>query len=98
MKTVKELADYLGVKLEEAQIESLISFVDFDNMKSYIKTDDKFILEEGKGEFEFFKNGKIGTWKKYLSKEMSSRIDEIVKLKLTYRNKDLIRYEPTKIL
>ena len=37
----------------------------------------------------FYRKGKIGDWKNYLTEEMSKTIDKLVKEKLTYVNKPI---------
>lgn len=94
MKILKDLVEYLGEELNEVQIERLIAFVAFHNMKSYIKFDEIWLGKlKDKQDFEFFRKGKIGNWKNYFTAEMSRRIDEMVKLKLTYNKKHSIIYE-----
>lgn len=60
-------------------------------MKKYFKFEQehyKSVLDK-KG-FDFFKNSKI--------EEMSRKIDDMVKFKLKYKNKESIKYEPALII
>lgn len=96
MKTVKDLAEYLGNELNSTQIESLIELIKFDNMKKYLKFDQShYSMVLDKNSYEFFKKGQIGNWKNKLTEEMSRKIDDMVKFKLRYKYKDSIKYEPS---
>lgn len=44
-------------------------------------------------EFKLFRKGEVGDWKNYFTEEMSKRLDEVVKAKLTYKKP--FKYEPS---
>lgn len=93
VKTIKSLANYLGKNLNQVEIEQLVAFMKFDKMKAYFKMHQGEFIDG----YEFLNNGRIGNWKKHLTQDMSRRIDDMVKIKLKYKFKGSIKYEPTKL-
>lgn len=73
----------------------LLAFVSFDNMKKLPTFDMKVIDRVYKSDIEFFKKGKIGTWREYLSEEISNKIDVVMRDNLKYKRRP-IRYVPSK--
>ena len=94
METTRELVNYLGASLTDEQIKELLKFVSFDNMKNTPSMDMIGMSHMFKDDLNFFSQGKIGTWKKYLTEEQSQKIDEMVRKNLTYKRP--IQYEPSK--
>ena len=80
------------MEISYEDIERLIKFVAFDNMKEMNKSE--FVPAElFKPDLEFFNKGKIGNWRNHISEEQSKRIDEAVAKNLNYKKP--IQYEPT---
>jgi len=95
METVRELAKYLNIELSEEQIKSLLAFVSFDNMKDLPSMAFNVLDIYFQPDLNFFKKGKIGNWKNYLTEEQSKRIDDVISKNLKYDRP--IKYESTKI-
>lgn len=93
VETVKELAKYLEIEVTDEQINSLLNFVAFDNMKQLPSMAFNVLDVYFHSDLNFFKKGKIGTWKNHLTEEQSKRIDEVMRQNLKYKKP--IQYEPT---
>ena len=71
----------MGKELTYSQIDQIIEYTDFDNMKK-LKS---FELNKTnfKEDFSFFRKGQVGDWKNYFTEEMSKRYDEKIKKELS---------------
>ncbi len=74
------MAAYLGKKYTAEQIESLVCFTSFNNIKKVAGLDFKAEIEKQMYErdMSFFRKGQIGDWFNHFSEELSSRVDEAV--------------------
>ena len=86
------MAKYLNVEISDEDIERLIKFVAFDNMKEMRKGEIP-PKELFKPDLEFFNKGKIGNWKNHLNDEQSKRLEEMVEKNLKCEKP--IQYEPS---
>ncbi len=64
------------------QIESLVSYVAFDNMKNVNSLDffkNTTELSFAEKDASFFGKGKVGTWREFFTPELSEKFDEFIK-------------------
>ena len=74
-ETLSEIAAFLGVTLSEKQLEEVIHYTDFDQMK-----DNKMVNRESTSFFNqevsrFIRKGIVGDWKHHFSQEQSAYVD-----------------------
>jgi hypothetical protein len=93
MNIIQNLANFLGKSLTEQEIQSIISFSSFDNMKNYINFKPYIDLELFDKSINFFRKGKIGDWKNHFTQELSEKMDRVIQEKLKYENSDRFIYE-----
>ncbi|EEF47722.1 conserved hypothetical protein [Ricinus communis] len=87
---VKKLAEFMGYSftLEEKEngaVQKIVNMSSFENL-SNLEVNKHGHNENKSIDIEnniFFRKGKVGDWKSYLTPEMGTRLDEIMKLKLT---------------
>ncbi|XVE81689.1 hypothetical protein DITRI_Ditri15bG0085600 [Diplodiscus trichospermus] len=86
----KKLADYLGCpfSLEEergGKIQEIIELCSFDNLSNLEvnKTGIHHIKSDSLQNSAYFRKGKVGDWRNYLTREMGERIDSIMEQKLS---------------
>lgn len=94
VETVKELAKYIEVEITDEEVNALLNFVAFDNMKQLPSMAFNVLDVYFHPDLDFFKKGKIGTWKNHLTEEQSKRIDEAMAKNLKYKKP--LQYEPSK--
>jgi len=70
----------LGRELTDVQINQIIEYTNFDNMKKLKSFE---LNAHFKEEFSFFRKGQSGDWKNYFTEEMSKRYDEKTKKELS---------------
>lgn len=97
IETLKDLANFLNVQVNDQDIDKLIKFVSFDNMKKKMSKDFNKFLTYFKSDLEFFNKGIIGNWKNYMNQEQSRRVDECVAKHLNPKLLHSIQDEPSKI-
>lgn len=88
IRVIKDLSEFLGVSLSDNQVQALVEFTLFDNMKGYKSFDFGSLgmpSDENLKKMKFFRKGQIGNWREHLSEKMSSEIDEMVRDKLEYK-------------
>jgi hypothetical protein len=78
---LRKLADFLGCsfsskEVKENMVESIVEMCSFDNL-SNLKVNKEGKLPSGMDNSAFFRNGKVGDWKNYLTPEMVDRFDKI---------------------
>lgn len=78
---------YLGKELNDSQIQSLIEFTSFKNMKEKRPFKIEMHKEYFKEDLEFFRKGQIGDWVNYFTEDLSKRVDEAVQKNLEYKHK-----------
>lgn len=87
------MAAFLDVEINDAQLRMLVEQVSFASMKK--NTDVAFNLESIDQFFlktvKYFRKGQVGDWKNHLTHEMSERVEQIVREKITLPK--LYRYE-----
>ena len=89
-REVKALAKYFGRNdLSDEQIDSIVDYCSIEKLSKNPSTDTKAKMFNGK-EFMFYRKGKIGDWKNYLTEDMSKAIDKLVEEKLKYNKRPLI--------
>ncbi|NWI20549.1 ST3A1 sulfotransferase, partial [Crypturellus soui] len=81
---VLKICNFLGRKLSEKEVESVVRQATFENMRkdpraNYEKLPE--IFEENK-EGHFLRKGTIGDWKNIMTVAQSERVDEVLKKKL----------------
>ena len=77
------MAEYLEIALTESELQAIVEFTSFTNMKDYVK----FNSPHYKPDLQFFRKGKVGDWRNYLSQEMSERMDQWIEKNLEYKGK-----------
>ncbi|KAI3717581.1 hypothetical protein L1987_69290 [Smallanthus sonchifolius] len=83
---LRKLADFLGCPFsskeeEENVVESILKICSFDNL-SNLKVNKEGKLPSGENNNAFFRKGKVGDWKNYLTTEMLERLEKICEEKL----------------
>ena len=83
-EVIKKLSEYLGKKLSDEQIKSIIDWCSFDNMKKNPAVNYEWYKELGlyKKSGHFFRKGKIGDWLNHFAMDDSQKVDDIVENKL----------------
>jgi hypothetical protein len=81
-ETIRTMARYLGVRLNDQQLTALTKFVNFEEIKKNKAMDHSNEFVNG---FDFFRNGKVKDWTNYLSEDMCVKIDTSVRKNLKYR-------------
>ena len=72
---VQEIAVFLGIELTEELYALIEKETNFETMKGNVFINSEHFMQKGTS---FLPNGRIGTWKKKLSKEQSDKIDQIL--------------------
>nr|QNH68007.1 sulfotransferase-like protein 4 [Brachionus rotundiformis] len=91
-ETTEKIASYLGKKLSNEQIQSLVEFTSFKQMRK----NSSFCFQETDKNSEhnqldlFFRKGEIGDWVNYFDEQMSSKLEN--KLKNELNPNILIKY------
>lgn len=84
-ESIKKIADYLGKNLSDDQINQLVDFTSFSNLKQ--KEENK-LLDSNKSFFDqdmsFFRKGGVGDWVNHFSEESAQRFDAELNKKLKY--------------
>nr|XP_043608762.1 cytosolic sulfotransferase 12-like [Erigeron canadensis] len=83
---LKKLADFLGCSFsskdeKQVTIERILEICSFDNL-SNVEVNKEGKLPIGVNCNTFFRKGKVGDWKNYLTTEMEARLDKICEEKL----------------
>jgi hypothetical protein len=88
-ETIKDLGKFLGKDLDDKQVESIIKWCSFDNMKKNPSVNYDWYKEIGlfRKDGNFFRKGKIGDWLNHFDFSISKQFDEIVDKKLSYKQK-----------
>lgn len=86
---LKRLCDYLEKKLDDKQLDAIIEWCSFDNMKKNpsVNYEWKKTLGMFSKEVEFFRKGKSGDWLNYFTSNQSRQLDEFVNSELKYKKK-----------
>lgn len=84
---LKRLCDFLDKKLDDKQIDAIVEWCSFDNMKKNPSANYEWNKTLGifTQEGEFFRKGKAGDWLNHFSIKQSKRLDEIVNSQLKYK-------------
>ncbi|MFS7903985.1 putative quercetin-3-sulfate 4'-sulfotransferase [Helianthus anomalus] len=82
-KYLRRLAKFLGYPFTEEEeakgiVEDIVSLCSFDNLSEVNKHGS---LSIGIPDYAFFREGKVGDWRKHLTTEMSEMLDQITKEK-----------------
>ncbi|KAJ0809063.1 putative Sulfotransferase domain, P-loop containing nucleoside triphosphate hydrolase [Helianthus annuus] len=82
-KYLRRLAKFLGYPFTEEEeakgmVEDIVSLCSFDNLS---KVNKHGSLSIGIPNYAFFREGKVGDWRKHLTTEMSETLDQITKEK-----------------
>ena len=72
---VQEIAVFLGIELTEELYALIEKETNFETMKGNVFINYEHIMQKGTS---FLPNGRVGTWKKKLSKEQSDKVDQIL--------------------
>ena len=78
LDSISRIADFLGVPLNEKQLEEIIETTAFDAMKIDPNINYSWWKESGgvSEEFVFIRKGKVGDWRNYFTPEMSMRMNK----------------------
>ncbi len=88
---IKDLGKFLGKDLDDKQVDLIIKWSSFDNMKKNPSVNYEWYKEIGlfRKDGHFFRKGKIGDWLNHFDFSTSKQFDEIVEKNLTYKDKKL---------
>ncbi|OMO99622.1 hypothetical protein COLO4_13192 [Corchorus olitorius] len=83
---VKKLAEFLGypfsrVEEREGTVQKIIKFCSFESL-SHLEVNKSGKQVRGLDNNAYFRKGKVGDWRNYLSAEMGERLDNIMEEKL----------------
>jgi hypothetical protein len=83
------LCQFLDKKIDDSQLDSIISWCSFKNMKQNKSVNYEWnkMLGIFSKEGEFFRKGEIGDWLNYFSLQSSKQIDQLVDTELKYERK-----------
>jgi hypothetical protein len=83
-ETIKNLCKFLGKELDDENIDKLIDWCSFTNMKNNKSVNYEWYKDYGlfKKDGEFYRQGKIGDWLNYFNPNTSIIFDKIIKAKL----------------
>ncbi|KAF2883128.1 hypothetical protein ILUMI_23045 [Ignelater luminosus] len=83
LTVILKIAEFLGKTLSDEQINILIEYLSFNNMKSNQSVNMEPVLNSRTGKFssemvsqDFIRSGKIGDGEKFMTLELSKRFDE----------------------
>ena len=78
---VQTIADYFNVKLSKDQIEAIVNYTSFREMKNNPSTNyfGKLLGEKS----NYFRKGEVGDWKSYFSEEQNVYVDKQIEENLT---------------
>ncbi|NWJ07548.1 ST3A1 sulfotransferase, partial [Crypturellus undulatus] len=81
---VLKICNFLGRKLSEKEVESVVRQATFENMKKDPRANYEKLPEifQGNKEGYFLRKGTIGDWKNTMTVAQSERVDEVLKKKL----------------
>ena len=73
--TIQRVASFLDKQLTEEQIDTIVEYTQFKNMKvnPMVNKSDRPFLDMSK--VQFFRKGEVGDWLNYFSDEQSNDID-----------------------
>lgn len=88
VEEIRRLSEFLGVKLSDAEVKSLIDWCSFENMEKNPSVNYEWYKTMGifKKDGKFFRKGKIGDWLNYYSRKDSLALDDKVREKLAYKH------------
>ena len=88
-RELKRLCDFLGKKLDEKQMDAIIEWCSFDNMKKNPSVNYEWNKTLGifAKEGEFFRKGQVGDWLNHFKSKQSKRLDDVVHSQLKYKQK-----------
>ncbi|XP_076895873.1 cytosolic sulfotransferase 5-like [Bidens hawaiensis] len=83
---LRKLTEFLGCPFsveekKEGMVEGILDICSFDNLRN-LKVNKEGKLPSGENNSAFFRNGKVGDWKNYLTTEMVERFEKICEEKL----------------
>jgi len=80
-ETIKSLSQYLGKNLSDDQINSIIKWTLFDNMKDNTSVNYNWYNDIGflKKDVKFYRKGKIGDWINHFTKDQLIEFDKAIK-------------------
>ncbi|XP_010221209.1 PREDICTED: amine sulfotransferase-like [Tinamus guttatus] len=81
---VLKICDFLGRKLSEKEVESVVRQATFENMKKDPRANYEILSEnlQVNKEGHFLRKGTVGDWKNIMTVAQSERVDEVLKKKM----------------
>ncbi|CAF0817408.1 unnamed protein product, partial [Brachionus calyciflorus] len=86
VEIIKSMSEYLGKDYSIEEIKKLIEFTTIDKMRENpsFKLDWIFVDEDNsKQKFNFFRKGQIGNWTEYFNDDLSMKVDQVIKDKVS---------------
>ena len=78
---VQTIADYFHVKLSEEQVDTIVNYTSFNEMKKNPSTN---FFQQVLGEkSNYFRKGEVGDWKNYFSEEQNEYVDKLIEEQIT---------------
>lgn len=83
--SIRKVAKFLGKSLTDSQVDALVDHLDFNKMKVNPAVNKEEYRQHSFNHKEgsFLRQGKVGGWKSYFSKEMNKRMDDVIQKYLT---------------
>lgn len=78
---IRQVADFIGKSVSELEVDKLFDFLQFENMKN-LRKGDEF-------QYEFYRSGTVGSYKKEMSEDMLSNLNEWVEKEMEDTKMDL---------
>ncbi|XP_056638501.1 luciferin sulfotransferase-like isoform X2 [Diorhabda sublineata] len=87
-KFIRNLADFLGKKVSDAEIEALNDFLQFSKMRKNRSCNCEVLVNKKGGKdyfdklgYHFIRKGEVGDWKNHMSNEIVKKFDDWIKQK-----------------
>ncbi|RUS70421.1 hypothetical protein EGW08_021820 [Elysia chlorotica] len=83
-KQVKEIANFLGKSVTDKEVDVIVKYCSFENMKLNNSVNYEWMKDAGVAnkKVQFMRQGKVGDWKNYLSADITKQLDEMMATKL----------------
>lgn len=80
IERIEEIAKVIGKHLNPSQIDSIIKWCSFDNMRNNKATSYNWLVDQGytNESYKFFRKGQIGDWKNHFSAAKLNEFDRVI--------------------
>jgi hypothetical protein len=88
-EVIKSLCEFLNKPLTESQLNAIVEWCSFENMKRNPSVNYDWYKTLGlfRKEGDFFRKGVIGDWLNYYSRDDSVKLDSVLEKNLNYKTK-----------